>query len=395
MRFTPTTVASGFNSRSNIVGLMRLLLAGSVLLSHSLILGYGRVEPMTGWFRGQANLGQLAVYGFFVLSGFLIFRSAVRHDSIGRYSWHRFLRIFPGFWVCLLLTAFVAAPLLYVVSNGTLIGFFAEAPSPTSYVLHNSWLLMQQYGIGQLLTATPYGANHGSVFDGALWSLHYEFACYVLIALIVYAGRRRARELTLAGFTGVLCASAYAFHHGAHRFDVLATGFPRFAQFGIDGNQLAALLLCLLLGSVASAYPRWFPLDWRVALGAALVLVVSAREGYFGVVGVPAFCYLVLWVSSLPVPRLRDVGSRNDYSYGLYIYAFPIQQTLALAGLPGAGRVAYLAVSCLLTAVAAYASWHLVEKPMMRWKDARLVRDLREAPPAGSMTGVLASSRRE
>lgn len=384
MRFPLKTVATAFDPRSNIVGFMRLFLAGSVLVSHSFILGFGRGEPLTGWFRGQTNLGTLAVYGFFVLSGFLIFRSATRLGSAGRYFWHRVLRIFPAFWVCLVVTALVAAPAVYLAHRGTLHGFFTESPSPVGYLVENAWLTMHQYGIGTILAGTPWGTSHGSVFNGSLWSLHYEFLCYILVALAVYVGRGLARPIVLLAFLAVLASSVHAFRAGPG-FAAAARELPGSPHLGIDGNQLAVLLLAFLLGAVAAAYPRWFPLDARVAAIAAVIVVITAREGYFGAVGVPAFSYLVLWASALSIPRLRQIGARNDYSYGVYIYAFPIQQILVWAGLSAAGLPAYVAACAALTAVAACASWHLVERPAMRWKEARLVLGARKPAEGAAM----------
>ena len=104
-----------------------------------------------------------------------------------RFAWHRFLRIFPGFWVCLLVTAFGLAPLVALYEHGTLSGFFTHPAGPFDYVFRNITTGMNQYTISGLLADTPYGRLSGEgVWDGSLWSpLIYELSGYGLVALLV------------------------------------------------------------------------------------------------------------------------------------------------------------------------------------------------------------------
>ena len=106
-RWSHGTVAELFTDRGTSVGFIRLVLATAVVVSHSRILGFGRTEPLLTLSHGQITLGQISVYGFFVLSGILITRSAAR-ISLGSFLWRRALRLLPGLWVCLLVTAFAA-----------------------------------------------------------------------------------------------------------------------------------------------------------------------------------------------------------------------------------------------------------------------------------------------
>ena len=153
------TLADTFKGRENGVGFLRFCLAMSVVVSHTRVLGFGGPDLLGGTFRNQQALGGLAVAGFFVLSGMLITRSA-RRTNFFRYAWHRCLRIFPGLWVCLAVTAFVVAPLLAVRQNGSLQGFWngASRPGgPVHYVSANMWSGVQQYGIRDLLVqSTPW-----------------------------------------------------------------------------------------------------------------------------------------------------------------------------------------------------------------------------------------------
>ena len=175
------TLADLYSGRANGIGLIRLLLAVAVVLSHSKPLGFGQKDLGYALSGKQTTLGLLAVYGFFVLSGILITRSA-RRTTIGRYAWHRFLRIMPGLWVCILVTALVVAPLVYLRERGTTDGFLSGSGGPIDYITNNWWANgSRQYGIHNLMAdTTPFG----TAFNGALWSLAYEMFCYVAIGML-------------------------------------------------------------------------------------------------------------------------------------------------------------------------------------------------------------------
>jgi peptidoglycan/LPS O-acetylase OafA/YrhL len=110
------------------------VLASSVIVSHAYVLsGQPEREFVLRFSGGQQGLGGMAVAGFFVVSGFLV-TASVRTASPARYAWRRFIRVFPGYWVCLVVTAFVFAPLAWLYERGFTAGF-AEAPQgPLDYL---------------------------------------------------------------------------------------------------------------------------------------------------------------------------------------------------------------------------------------------------------------------
>ena len=170
-----------FDFRFNAIGFLRFLLASAVVWSHTFHLGGFGADPITYWTKSSEDAGSLAVEGFFVLSGFLIVRSFERTANPLRYLWHRALRIFPGFWTCLVVTAFAFAPIAFVRERGTLAGFLTATPSsPWTYVTHNLSLAMNQYGIAGLLAHVPWPG----VFNHSLWTLQYEFYCYLVVAVL-------------------------------------------------------------------------------------------------------------------------------------------------------------------------------------------------------------------
>lgn len=135
-----------FDRKNNSIGCMRFVLASLVILAHSYPLGGYGIKILRRVSEGQADFGEMDVLGFFILSGYLIATSYVHAKSLPRYLWHRIIRIMPGYWVSLLVVAFVFAPIFYININGSLSGFdILSAGGPLDYVTNNFFLQVNQY----------------------------------------------------------------------------------------------------------------------------------------------------------------------------------------------------------------------------------------------------------
>src|SRR5262249_12564608 len=109
------------------------------------------------------------------------------------YWWHRILRIFPGYGVCLAATAIVVGPVLWWRLHGSLHGYLHAQPSPLGYLLNNWSTNVEQPSIGDTLRGA-----HVAALNGSLWTLKYELACYILVSLLaVFAVLRRLRYVVL------------------------------------------------------------------------------------------------------------------------------------------------------------------------------------------------------
>jgi peptidoglycan/LPS O-acetylase OafA/YrhL len=362
--WTRQSLADAFSPSDNSFGFLRLLFAFAVLVSHTWPLALGQDDPGGGITNGQASLGDGAVFGFFVISGFLITQSGIRFP-MGRYLWHRALRILPGLWICLIVTAFVLAPLVAIIQHGNLHGFWSHPQGPAQYVVKNWFIAIQQYGISGLLRSDTSNAVVNSAFDGSLWSLIYEVGCYFMVAGFAVVGvLKRARWVVLA-------VTAVCF--GLLVFDLIESALiggsgvhgPVFGFHGLDWHLVIHLTYLFLLGALAELYSDRIPFNDGLALVAALALAGSMAFGGLAVFGYPAFAYLVVWLGIRLPQRLHGVGRRRDYSYGFYIYAFPVQQILALVRVQRFGVPFYIVVASIGTLILAVPSWHLVEKPAM------------------------------
>ncbi|MFJ4096999.1 acyltransferase family protein [Kitasatospora sp. NPDC089913] len=359
--------------RENGFGLLRLLLALSVIFAHAMPLGVRRGSIGAHWSGGQVELGGLAVAGFFVLSGLLITRSGLRLTP-ARFLWNRAIRIMPGLWVCLLVTAFVVAPLV-ARREHLLDGFWTHPQGPWRYVMANWSIGTGQPGISGLLT---HNADAG--FNGSLWSLVYEVLCYLAVAALAALGvLHRARWVVLGTVVALYCFMVYLAIDGPGlRSPIyIPTGFEnwRLPFLGTVGtDKLLPLGLLFGLGAVAELYKKSLRMNGILALLAFALLVGSARYGGFYLVGLPALAYLLIWLACFMPRPLTRVGSKADLSYGVYIYAFPIQQGLALWHVQRHGYAVYTGASVVLALAAAVLSWYLVEKPALKLKNIGLPR---------------------
>lgn len=335
-----------FDPRNNSLNLIRLVLALLVLVSHTF--------PVAGWGEGpryaDENLGGWAVVGFFVLSGYLIMGSRVKTDA-ATFLIHRVARIFPAFLVCLVVTAFVFAPIGYASVHGGLEGFATTANTPANYVFANSFLRMSDFSVA----GTPAGVPYPGAWNGSLWSLYYEFLCYIVVGLLAFVPlvRRSAWGIAVAFGVSVLAQirldDVMALFGGNGEIALLVKLLPYF---------LGGALLYMLKDRIRYSAPP------AIVAGAVAFAVISLQPSWGGQLTAPLVAYFLLWVS-LVVPAPRAI-LRNDVSYGAYIYAFPVQQIVVTAGLHELGLVPYVLICGVVTGILAAASWFLVERPVMR-----------------------------
>lgn len=351
--------------RDNSLNLLRLAMAAMVLFHH--------VIPLTG--RGEGieltpgeSVGGWAVFGFFMISGYLITGARLRSDG-GRYLINRIARLFPAFFFVNILTAFALAPIAYRMQNGTLDGFLSTPNTPASYVVANAWLKMLDYSVAGTLADVPYPY----AWNGSLWSLYYEFCAYLLVGLLcVIPIVRRSIWPMLIAF---LATCALKIWNGA--FAVLLSGI------GDDVVQFGRLLPFFFGGAlvfmIRERLGDRFILTWWGALGSAAITVtlVAVFPAFGGQVAAPFLTYILIWIGArLPSPKLFQV---HDFSYGVYVWGFPLTQMLCLLGWADAPLPTFFAVLVIASAAMAVVSWFLVERPTIRWSrgKARAFGDIR------------------
>jgi peptidoglycan/LPS O-acetylase OafA/YrhL len=343
------TLAAAFDPRRNSLTMMRLGLALLVAVAHALSNGY-EWQPHIG----RTALSDFAVDGFFVLSGFLVTRSLFQLRSVGRYAWHRFLRIMPAFWVCLLVTAFVLAPLAALLDGRAPESVFTASTDPAwRYPLVNGALPILQFGIADLQLA-----NGRTALNGALWTLQYEVVCYGVVAVLGVIGLLLGRRGLVLALCAVAWAGALADSAGLIPVDVPV----------LDNRELFRFVLVFLLGAAAFLYADRLSITRAWAAASGVVVAATAFLPDYRLLGAAAFAYLCLYgMVRLPLTW----NPRWDLSYGVYIYHYPVQFLFVLAGAAAWGPVTFVLVTILATVPLAVASWLLVEDPALRRKRMR------------------------
>lgn len=328
-------------AQKNSLDLLRLFAASLVLFSHQYaVLGF--VQPA---FLDWTTLGGAGVSIFFFLSGWLVWSSWARDPDAKRFFLRRSLRIFPGLWLVVGLTVFLIGP---VLTSLTVTDYFSSAK--TWRYLTTSALLVR-YELPGVFVSNPYPV----AVNGSLWTLPVEFFCYISVALVGLLGRRRANwawglGLGLAVLIAVLGTRVVGYKYITH---VEMIGFFWWGAW---------------YGHVSAKTPmeRQKVLLWT-ALAFVVFLVVDSR-------GVERTAILLFAAVMVILAQKTDVGSGltdrlGDLSYGMYIFAFPVQQIIAQWG-QGRGWLfgVSLGLSFVSTAALAYLSWHLVEKQALRFK---------------------------
>lgn len=322
---------------------LRLALALLVVWSHSFAihLGSEKSEWVSLLLGGVYNAGNVAVMGFFIISGFLISESWQRSRSLRSYLSKRVRRIYPGYMVATTICALVVAPL-----------FGGAFPNPWTTL---GWNFLLQNDVPN---AFPTNLVSGAV-NGSLWSIPYEFWCYIGVAAL--GSVLLARRPWLVSLCALLILGQIIQDLTGKRPGLGPLAFLGWPYFWTKMGP------CFLLGMIVYAYrdklPRSFVLLAALSLAAVLACHFSATLATILVAPTLAYAVMMLAFSE---QRLPDAATYGDLSYGAYLYAFPIQQMLQATIGKNWGLPLFIAASMLLALGAGCLSWHLVERRFMK-----------------------------
>lgn len=329
---------------TNSLNLIRLSLALFVVVSHSFMIGgfEGSI------FIGSFGLGFFSVACFFGISGYLISQSR-SNSTVRSYLWKRLIRIVPGYLVAYLLTSFLFSPIAGYFNGGW------SLDAAVKYFLDG----LKFFIFGpQLIGTTLEGLAHPTSWNGSLWSVRVEAMLYVATAIIfMFTRLAQVRLILIAGFS-VLSAASILFMSG-----IVADPSP----VGIL-STMCLFVPYYLAGSLLYIERERVQLSTPVLVTAAVLGVVALYTPGLAVLAAIPIGLLVLALGSIRPSKALSHFGRHDYSYGVYVLAFPIQQTLAAAGVSQFGLVPYMVLSLFFSLAFAFLSWHLVESRALRLK---------------------------
>lgn len=315
---------------------LRVLLALAVIVWHAFPLSYGTQYAAQLAATPLGSIQGWILPMFFALSGFLVAGSLER-NPVGVFVWLRAIRIAPALAVEVTLSALLLGPLLTTVP---LAEYFAD-PKFRSYFLNVLG------DIHYLLPGVFHSNPYPDIVNGQLWTVPWELKCYLVLTALALAGVARRRYLFLTAAAAASFALwAWHRHTGA-------------------SSESAPLFIGFLAGVAIFRFRDILAWDWRLAalsLFAGQWLLHDPTGAYFA--GFPA-AYLTIYIG-LWNPRKIALLKGADYSYGLYLYGFAIQQAVARV-FPWSHQWYWnLVLSIPLAAMFAALSWTFVEKPALR-----------------------------
>ena len=343
--------------RHNNFDTLRLLAATSVIFSHAFLLATGRqdTEPLILLTGGQTILGVVGVFVFFVISGYLVTQSWERAPSLPRFALKRALRIYPGLAACILVLTFGLGPII----SSLRLGDYLSSYGTYDFLVANLLLHTDHNSLpGVWFT----GRDLGHILDGPLWSLPVEVAMYVMVALLGATRLLRVPVLTVLLGVGLLA---------------IVLDASNWHDWDFTGSVLW-LLAFFVIGMLLQQLPVARVLDGRIALLAVAGLIASVPLHAFILLFPLCGGYLVIYLALHPALPVIPAARFGDLSYGLYIYGWPVEQTVLYLR-PGATWWELFLIAYPAAALVAFLSWHLVEKRAL-WLKRGSLAAARPAP---------------
>ena len=325
---------------------LRLVFAYMVVIGHTFFVAGGhhpQAEPNLFY---DYKPGYIAVNLFFIASGFLVTKSMLYRGDVAEYSSARLLRIYPALIIHVFFVMFIIGPL---ATNLPLFDYFTD---PDFYT--QPLRVLTFYDTNMILPGafTTLNEQFGSA---ALWTLRGELLAYIGTVILFSLGFMRKKWMLLAQF--FLCAAAWTIAKTTGFYDNIPGTFQALLRFGV----------CYGLGAAIFAYRE--QLKFHI-IGVFLVGIAAALTNGTAIFEVTTSIFLgyfLFWAAYIKLPKLEPLQKLSDVSYGIYIYHWCVLQ-LTYYYIPDAGPWIILSIVTIITFTVAHASWHLVEKPMLKRK---------------------------
>ena len=333
--------------QENNFDLIRLLAAAFVIFSHAFGI-CGLLDPVLK-FTGTLPGGQLAVYVFFIISGYLIAGSWLKRPELAPFFEKRILRIFPALIVVLILSVFVFGPALTTLS---LKEYFSN-PKTYAY-FENITLIKMQY-------ALPGVMHDGKemFFNYPLWTLFFEFLMYFSVAFFGIAGifKDQSGKIWIIWilFLGLLSLDLYGIPKSLFVLKISAFNFTRFFVYFYSG--------VLYFYYLKNKKPNGILVLFFIAAA-----ILTRGTWLFNLFSLLSITLLVFWLAFLEIKPFKFIVSKGDFSYGFYIYGSIIQNIIHMNFGCELPLIYKIPLSLALTFPFAFFSWKFIESKAMKLK---------------------------
>ena len=352
------TLGDIIHGRDNNFNLIRVVAATAVLITHSFVLTTGASDSEPLRLTYGVTLGTIAVDIFFITSGFLVTASLLQRKDVLEFILARSLRIYPALIVIIILSVFLLGPSM---TSYTLQEYFAS-PKLLIYILQCLTLV---FGVAFELPGVFQSNPYANVVNGSLWTLPYEVQMYLVLASawVVSKLAQKKQSLIFCVLVFGLCIFSCIYIFSRYFLFIDQPGY----NF-INDMRFTRLLFMFFTGCSFYILRNKVKIDGKVffCISIALTFASLNRHAFF-VVYTLGISYIVFFVAYKPNGIIRKYNSFGDYSYGIYIYAFPIQQCIVHT-LPNLSIFRMVYISLPITALFAAVSWHLIERRTLQLK---------------------------
>jgi len=326
---------------------LRIFLALSVVCWHSVVITYGYQFQGEVWLDPKYRLAAAGILpAFFALSGFLVAGSLERSRTLASFLYLRIIRIFPALVVEIMLSALLLGPLMTKFSPAQ---YFHD---PVFYHYFFNCIGDIHYKLPGLFLANP----ATGLVNGQLWTVPFELECYIFLAVLAVLGITRAPKFFLLVVAALILFGIFDYVRGQDR-----------SAESLHGHQL---ILCFLIGVALYNFREFVPYSRGLALAAFAASMLAFWIPGGGLLAPLPVSYLTIFLG-LTNPRKAALLETGDYSYGIFLYGFPIQQAVVATGLVPLNGWITLLVAVPFVAFVAFCSWHLCEKHVLKLKKYR------------------------
>ena len=340
----------GANQRfSNNFDLLRMVAAVCISFTHSYnLVGQNDNEPLMHLSGSRYDFSFIGLCIFFSISGYLIAKSACTSPTVVNYWWKRLLRIQPLLILVCLLSIFMLGPLF---TNLSAKDYFADTAT---------WTYLRNFFPATGIQFTLPGVFTSNIVEssvnGSLWTLVIEERLYIIVTALFFLKPSRKWYFVapllllnavyfISNFTGI---GAIAYFKGVHIFyGLVFLNASAYYLFAIDFKKIASSV-------------------WMLLLLAAMALCVA----------VPAMHYCSVFFAPLLVISLANIkgftnraGKWGDFTYGIYIFSFPIQQVLINLSSNTIAPLELFTKTMIIVVPMAVISWHFFEKKILALKN--------------------------